>query len=273
MPRFARARFAGPLAALAASAALAAGCPGRVPAPAAGAPDYQASAFVDVPFARLNAAGGNLVVARRDLDFDTRLGTLALGATWNSTARAWRWSFEVEYDGAALVDASGARYAVAGVPDGAAIPGSVWVRLGSRTLRSKGGLVHEFDGEGRLAAVRWASGATPRIEYRRGATPAGPRLLELVQVSAPGESTVLARFGWDAAGRLASVEDRAGRRASFAWNAAGELVQARDAFDLARGLPGRRYGYAGGLLVSIETSERERAEYAYTGGRLLSARG
>ena len=81
--------------------------------------------------ARVNPAGGNLLVARRDLDFDTRLGNVALGATWNSATGAWRWSFELSYDGALFVDASGARYAVAGVADGAAIPGSVWVRLGT----------------------------------------------------------------------------------------------------------------------------------------------
>jgi YD repeat-containing protein len=111
-----------------------------------------------------------------------------------------------------------------------------------------------------------------RLEYRTGATPAGPRVVELVQVSGPGESRVLASFGWDGAGRLASVQDRAGRRASFGWNAAGELAQARDAFDLARGLAGFRYGYEGGALASIETSEGVRAEYAYAGGRVASAR-
>jgi hypothetical protein len=74
------------------------------------------------------------------------------------------------------------------------VPGSVWVRLDARTLRSKGGLVHEFGADGRLAAVRWASGTWPRIEYRTGSTPAGPRVVELVQLSAPGEKTVLAHW-------------------------------------------------------------------------------
>jgi RHS repeat-associated protein len=272
MPRTPRARLAVCAATLVLVAAFAAACPQTLPAPAPGVPDYQAAFLVDVPFARVNPAGGNLLVARRDLDFDTRLGTLALGATWNSATRAWRWSFELSYDGALFVDASGARYAVSGIADGAAIPGSVWVRLGARTLRSKGGLVHEFDAEGRLAAVRWASGPWPRLEYRLDGTLAGPRVVELVQVAAPGESSLLARFGWDAAGRLVSLEDRAGRRALFGWNAAGELVQARDAFDLARGLPGQRYGYDGGALAWIEGSEGERAEYGYTGGRLTSAR-
>lgn len=272
MHRVPRACLARRLASFALVALLAAGCPTKVPAPVAGVPDFQTPGVVDVPLARVNALGGNLVVARRDLDFDTRLGTLALGATWNSAARAWRWSFELAYDGSTFVDASGARYGVAAVPNGAAIPGSVWVRIDARALRSKGGLVHEFAADGRLAAVRWASGPWPRIEYRTASTSAGPRLAELVQASGPGESSVIARFSWDAAGRLASLEDRSGRRATFAWNAAGELVQARDAFDLARGLPGARYGYDAGALVSIETSERVRAEYGYAGGRVVSAR-
>lgn len=249
-----------------------AGCPSAVPDPVPGVPDHQSAGLVEVPLATVNALGGNLLVVRRDLDFDTRLGNLTLGATWNSASRTWRWSFQVEYDGTRFVDATGAVYDLSALANGAAVPGSVWVKLDARTLRSKGGLVHEFGADGRLAAVRWASAAWPRIEYRTAETPAGPRVAKVVQVSAAGDETVMARLAWDGSGRLVSLEDRAGRRALFAWNAAGELVQARDAFDVGRGLPGFRYGYSGGALVSIETSEGVRAEYAYAGARLLSAR-
>jgi len=269
-----RARRALRLASLAAALAIAvaAGCERTPPAPEAGTKDYQRDAFVAVPFGLVNALGGNLVVARPDLDFDTRLGNLALGATWNSASPAWRWSFELHYDGTRFVDASGAVYDAAAVANGAAIPGSVWVRLDARRLRSKGGLVHEFAGDGRLAAVRWASGAHPRLEYRTLSTPAGPRVGSIVQVAAPGDETVMARLAWDAGGRLTSLEDRAGRRALFGWNTAGQLVQARDAFDVARGLPGFRYAYADGRLVSVQSSEGVRAEYAYAGPRLVRAR-
>jgi RHS repeat-associated protein len=264
------------LAALCLSASLAggAGCPDPVPGPSAGAPDYQAPGFVDVPFARVNVLGGNLLVSRRDLDLDTRLGNLSLGATWNSADRAWRFGFEASYDGATFVDAAGARHAVADVAAGQAIPGTVWVRVDARTLRTKGGLVHEFDGAGRLSAVRWQSGAYPRLEYRRGPVAGAERLTEMRQWAAANDSTRLVGFGWDAAGRLLWLEDRTGRRAEFAWNGEGRLSAARDALDRERGWPGFRYEYAAaGALAAITSSEGERVELSYAGTRVSAVRG
>ena len=170
MPRVGIARPARALAALAVALCLghAIGCPPSLPAPVAGAPDYQAPGFVPVPFGQVNVLGGNLLLPRRDLDFDTRLGNVSLGATWNSADAAWRYAFELSYDGATFVDASGARYAVGAVANGQAIPGSIWVRIDARTLKTKGGLVHEFD----------ASAASPRCAGRAPRTPGsstGPR--------------------------------------------------------------------------------------------------
>ena len=248
------------------------GCPSGVPAPAPGAPDYQSLGWVRVPFARVSALGGNLLVERRDLDLDTRIGNLTLGAVWNSADAVWRFGFEITYDGSTLVDGSGARHGLADLADGEALPGTIWVREGPRALRTKGGLVHEFDAEGRLAALRWSSAPYPRLEYRRALVAGASRLVEIRQWARAGESTRLASFAYDAAGRLASIDDRAGRRASFAWNAEGRLSAARDALDVERGWPGFRYGYAGPQLVAITSSEGVRAEFAYTGFRVSEVR-
>jgi len=252
--------------------ALAFGCPPAPPVPVAGAPDYQAAGFVPVPFGRVNVLGGNLLLQRRDLDFDTRLGNVALGATWNSADAAWRYAFELAYDGASFVDASGARYAMGGVANGQAIPGSVWVRVDGRTLKTKGGLVHEFDAAGRLAAVHWSSAPYPRLEYRRALVAGASRVIELQQLASAGGSLRLASFGYDAAGRLVRVEDRTGRRAELAYDGAGNLVAARDALDVEKGWPGFRYAYQGGVLVAVTSSENVRAEFGYLGRRVTAVR-
>ena len=274
MPGVGIARPSRALAALAVALCLghALGCPPSVPAPVAGAPEYQAHAFLPVPFGHVNVLGGNLLLQRRDLDFDTRLGNVALGATWNSASPAWRYSFELSYDGATFVDASGARHAVGGVANGQAIPGSLWVRVDARTLKTKGGLVHEFDATGRLAAVRWSSGAYPRLEYGTAFVAGALRVTELRQLASAGDSLQLASFLYDAAGRLVRVEDRAGRRAELSYDAGGNLAAARDALDLERGWPGFRYAYQGGALVAVTTSENVRTEFSYRGRRVAAVR-
>ncbi len=251
---------------------LGSGCPGAPPAPAPGAPDYQTPGFVAVPFGAVNALGGNLLVQRRDLDFDTRLGNVALGAVWNSADPVWRFGFETSYDGVTFVDPSGARHDLSAVPPGQAVPGTIWVRVDARTLRTKGGQVHEFDAAGRLAVVRWSSGGYPRLEYRTASVAGATRVVELRQWESAGSWTRLASFAWDAGGRLASIEDRAGRRAEFVWDAAGRLVAARDPLDRERGWPGTRYAYAGSVLSAITSSEGVRAEIGYAGARVASVR-
>ncbi|HVH06697.1 MAG TPA: RHS repeat-associated core domain-containing protein [Myxococcota bacterium] len=273
MPRVGTVR-ASLLALVFACLAAAFACRYAVPDPVPGAAQYQEPGWVAVPFGRASVFGGNLQIARRDLDFDTRLGNVALGAVWNSADARWRYAFELTWDGATFVDAFGTVYAAAGVADGQAFPGTAWVRVDARTLRTKGGLVHEFDAAGRLAAVRFASGAYPRLEYQRAAVAGASRVVELRQLSEAGAAARLATFAYDASGRLAAVEDRAGRRAELTWDAGGRLVVARDAYDVAAGLPGFRYGWGAQGLASVASSEGVRAEYRYTTeGRLERARG
>jgi RHS repeat-associated protein len=235
-------------------------------------PDYQATALVPVPFGSVNVLGGNLLLQRRDLDFDTRLGSVALGAVWNSADAAWRYAFELSYDGASFVDASGARYAVGAVANGQAIPGSVWVRVDGRTLKTKGGLVHEFDAAGRLAALRWSSAPYPRLEYRSALVAGASRVTELHQSTSASDSLRLASFGYDGTGRLVRIEDRTGRRAELAYDAAGNLAAARDALDVEKGWPGFRYEYGAGGLVAVTSSENVRAEFSYVGRRIAAVR-
>lgn len=264
--------FAGPQAAAFAAvvAALAAACggPGSSPggnailAATPGLPRYQRAAAIPVPGGLVNAAGGNLLVPRVDLSIDTRLGTRRIGAVYNSRSRAWRWSFDLRYDGDTFVDGSGARYDAAGVGAGEIFPGSVWIRVDATRIRSLGGLVHEFDSDGRLAAIHWASADHPRLEYLAAPIARRMRTHEVRQCRAPGVCASVYTIGYDAWGRVIEIRDRAGRRAEFGYDAYGYLAVARDPLDRARGWPGWRYAYAsGGRLVSLTSSEGERVEF------------
>ena len=267
-PRYARRAFA----ALLALAQLLLGCPPANPplAPAVGFSERREPNLVAVPGGVVDVAGGKLLVSRTDLVLDTRLGREALGAVYDSAAGAWRWSFDSRYDGATFVDESGASFAVAALAAGAAIPGTWWVKLDATRMKTKGGLVHEYGAGGLLAARYWASDPYPRIRLRTATVAGALRVTAIDQCTAATACAVLFTLGHDGAGRLASIVDRAGRRAEFTWDASGRLASARDALDVAKGWPGFRYTYFTTKLVSQTNSEGERVEYAYNSVSLVS---
>jgi RHS repeat-associated protein len=255
--------------ALAAGLALAAACGAPlVPAPESGLPEWQEPGLVPVPGGVVNAVGGNLSVARRDLSLDTLLGTFEIRARYDAASGAWLWNFEVGYDGATFVDETGARHALGELPDGAPVPGTRWTRVDALSIATRGGLLLHFGPDHRLEHVRWATLAYPRLRFARG-----PGALEISQCSAAPACAPLFEIALDAGGRpLAATDARSGRRAEFGWDALGRLVVARSPFDLASGLPGFRYEYAGSgsLLTAVTSSEGERVEYGYLPGRRIA---
>jgi len=242
-----------------------------------GSSRFQEPGLVSVPGGLLNAAGGNLLVRRLDLAIDTKLGTWEIGAVYNSKSRRWLWSFDTHYDGSTFVDPSGARYQNLGyVADGTLVPGSVWVKVDASRMRSVGGLVHDFDADGRLAAVHWASAPYPRLEHLAGSIAGSPHTTEIRQCGAPGACSPVAWLAYDAGGRVSSIVDRAGRVADFGYDSNGWLVVARDALDVESALPGTRYEYREDQrLFAMTSSEGERLEYAWhwNQGRITEVRG
>jgi len=240
---------------------LSAGCTSDSLAPTPGSAEYLAPGMIRVPGGVVNAAGGNLMVERTDLTVDSLVGgTLAIGAVYNSSLTSWTWSFGIHFDGTVLTDASGRSFDTTGLADGAAIPGTHWARVDSDTVQTKGGLAHDFDASGRLAAVHWATLEHPRIRYTWSASS-----LELAQCTTPAACTAFYQVAFDASGRPVSVTDpRAGRVAEFTWDAYGHLVVAKSPLEVAKGWPGTRYEYSLlGTLSAIINSEGERIEYAY----------
>jgi RHS repeat-associated protein len=258
---------------LLALAQLLLGCPPANPplAPSVGFAERREPNLVAVPGGLVDVAGGKLLIQRTDLVLDTRLGREELGAVWDSATGLWRWSFESSYDGAIFTDESGASFAVSALAPGAAVPGTHWVKLDAARMKTKGGLVHEYDAGGRLAARYWSSDPFPRIVQRYTLVASLPRVTAIEQCTSASACTPLFTLAWNDSGRLVSVLDRAGRRAEFGYDGAGRLASARDGLDVAKGWPGFRYAWSGTLLVSLTSSEGERTSYAYGSRRLVSA--
>jgi RHS repeat-associated protein len=237
--------------------------------PLAGRSEYRAMTEVRTPGGIVDVAGGNLLVPREDLDIDTRLGNLAVGATWNSASRAWQWSFDMTYNGTTFTDDTGAVHTIDNLPNGSAIPGTSWVKLSSQEIKTKGGRVYEFNANGKLRFHRWTSSVFPRMEYTTEVFGGAPRVTRIDQCGGDAASTcnLVVSMSYSTSGKISSITDRAGRQAYFTYDAAGNLATARDALDLANSWPGWRYEYGVNpvRLTARVSSEGERVEYGYTG--------
>lgn len=235
--------------------------------PEPGLPEYRALGVVETPGGLVDAVGGNLLVERRDLDIDTENGNLAIEAVWNSSASSWLFNFDIRYQNGVFVDPTGASHAIRGLADGAAIPGTTWVKLGSSTLRTKGGPVRKFDTDGRLKNVRWPNDLDRRLSYTSEVIAGAPRITQ-IDSCMPIACMLVYSISYDTLGRVTEIADRAAREAHYSYDAAGRLVAAQDALDLANGWPGWRYEYENDALTARTNSEGERVEYRYASGRL-----
>jgi len=241
--------------------------------PEPGVLEYRMPLLLDLPGGRLDLAGGNFFHRRVDLSIDTLFGDLEMAATYNSSTGAWRWFFEMTYDGQTFVDATGAVHQVGLLADGAAIPGTHWVKVDSQRIKTKGGLLHHFDAfNHRLVALTGLDGVRPGLVFFLEWHGSGVRTQSVGQCRGQNSCQPVYSFEYDANSCVAAVEDRAGRRAEFENDADCRPTVARDGLDVAKGWPGRRYEYDGDLLTAITNSEGERLEYAYASGRLASAR-
>jgi len=238
-------------------------------APRPGARDFERDTLVLVGDVRVQLADGHVSSDRIDLILDTRVGPLEHGATFNAATKRWRWRHEMTLRDGVFVDASGARLDLSGVVDGAAIPGTHWVRLDANRVKTKGGLVHTFDPvDGRLAEVHWADGPYPVLRHVGAAVGGVMRTMRVEQCVDASTCSAQLVFEYDATGCLGSAVDRAGRRAEYVHDTACRTRVARDPFDVDHDFAGRRYEYGGaGRLRAIDTSEGERTEIDYRSER------
>ncbi len=251
--------------------ALGAGLPIPPALPCTGLPEYQAVSALPVPGGVVNVAGGNLLVVREDGSMGTRLGPFSWHGTYSAAWGAWIWDFDLSYHGSVFVDDTLTIHDVSSLANGATIPGTQWVKVDSDTMKTKGGLVYEFGGDGFLAAIHWSSSAYPRIIYARGPDAFQPTLTRLnaIQVRFEGDSgDLLFSMLYDAPHRW--VPDNGTSLSVFEYDSSGRLVTVRDNFDFMTEKPGFRYEYSGTLLTAITNSEGERTEYSYDGSRRIT---
>jgi RHS repeat-associated protein len=249
------------------------GChPSGTLAPTPGAPDYQNAGFVLVPGARINAANGNLLIERSDIEIDTILGTQSVSATYNSASGEWMWNFEASYDGSEFIDPSGAVYQIGALADGSPIAGSAWVRRDNTTIESKGGLAYHFDSSGRIDHVHWSTLAYPRIRHIRSEV-LGVGFLTLSQCTQAVACTDFFEIELDPNSAPVAVEDtRTGRRVEYEYDS-DRLIRVRDPAAFAMNLAGTEYEYDlvfPTLLTAVVNAEGERIEYQYQANRRIS---
>ena len=221
-----------------------------------------------VPFGRVNVLGGNLLVERRDLDFDTRLGNVTLGAVWNSADAAWRFAFEITLRRRDLRRRE--RRALRGSP--AVADGQAHTRqrsgCGSTRARSAPRAASCTSSTPRAASPRCAGRAAPIRGSSTGSAPwRAPRAWSsCASAASAGDSTRLASFALRRGGparvdrrpRRAPRELRLERRGPSRRGARRARRRARLARASATATRAR-------TLVAITSSEGVRAEFAYTG--------
>ena len=231
-------------------------------APLPGVVEFMAPARLAAPGGFVNAAGGNYFHERIDLELDTRLGPFSIGAVYNSSW-GWTWSFDATFKNGTLRDSTGARTPMAALANGAAAPGTHWVKVDATRVKTKGGLLHEFDATtSRLITLRFTSSAYPRLRFNQQQIGAVWRTSGIDQCTSATACAPFFTLSYDAAARLTRIEDHAGRTALFSYDAQGRLVSARDGLDVAKDWPGERYEYAGAFVSAITNSEGERIELA-----------
>jgi RHS repeat-associated protein len=171
------------------------------------------------------------------------------------------------------VDETGASFNLANVAIGTAVAGTHWVRLDADSMKTKGGLVHDFSASGKLAAIHWLGFDYPQLRFTTQVISGTERVTAIDQCTAATTCLNFFTLAYTASAQLLTVTDRASRVAGFTWDASGRLATAKDGLDYAKGWLGFRYEYSGTNLTAITSSENERAEYTYdTSARLLTAK-
>jgi len=227
--------------------------------------------MVPVPGGRVNASGGNLFLSRRDMSVGTRVQEWVVGASWNSATGRWLWNFDLSLmdtrygQPPIFTDATGYTAFLKSVAPGERIPGTRWFSHSATAVRSAGGLIYQFDGDGWLASVRWASREYPSIAFEREVVGGASKVTRIEQCLAEEQCAAIYTMSFDSQGRVSAITDHSGRSAFYLYDGSSErLASVRDPYDVQKGWLGTRYEYdERGRLEALVNSHAERVEYSY----------
>ncbi len=197
---------------------------------------YQKLAVLDLPLGvKVNVAGGGLHLSRSDLSVDTFLGTYAIQARFNSAQDGWIFDFETTYDGEVFVDGAGTIAVVKDFPNHSEVPGTHWVKVDNRRMKTAGGMTYEFREDGTLSSMYWAGQKNQqRLEFSSSS---------IIQVVAGQASPLF--YIQKSGGRISRiVNQRDQSTARYLYDDEGRITQAWSGLDNQAGSVGSRYVYS-----------------------------
>ena len=197
---------------------------------------YQQLAEVALPLGvTVNVAGGGLALSRSDLSADTFLGTYSISARFNSANGRWAFGFEMTYDGEVFVDDMGTIAVVRDQPSHSEVPGTRWVKVDDRRMKTAGGMVYEFREDGTLSSMYWSGQKNlQRLEFSS---------TSIIQIVAGQTSPLF--YIYRNSGQVVNVVNlRDQSTAQYSYDTEGRIVQAWSGFDRQAGSLGSRYVYS-----------------------------
>ncbi len=127
--------------------------------PQAGVSSFETPGTWPVPNGVINLANGNLTIVTPSLSVPSLFGHWRAHAVYNSSGHAWRFSWDLYYDGRLFIDDTGLHLsALDNLEDGSRIAGTEWIKHDATHIRTIGGLVYEFDPTSHgLSRIYWLS--------------------------------------------------------------------------------------------------------------------
>jgi len=225
------------------------GASGGGPAvPTPGAADWMGYQLFPVRDGTIQLSGGNLMLQYTDDSVDTLLRIPAtITRTFNSATGTWIFNFQTTFLNSIFVDPNGTRYDLTGEGPGA-ISGSIWTLMDSTHIRTRGGLVYQFDPtDGTLQQIYWLNSSTPYMRFTKTSG-----VITNIDLCVALNSQCAAKFTINySSGLVSTVTNNvvSATAATYSWQVTQGLSQitlAKNAFEYGHSLPGTRFTYTQG---------------------------
>jgi RHS repeat-associated protein len=227
-------------------------------------------------------AGGNLMLQYTDDSVDTLLRVPAtISRTFNSATGTWTFNFQTTFSNSIFVDPNGTVYDLFGKAPGP-ISGSIWTLMDGTHIRTRGGLVYQFDPtDGTLQRIYWLNSPTPYLRFTKSSG-----VITNIDLCVALNNSCAAKFTIGYANGLVSTVTNnviSATAGTYSWQVTQgvpQLTLAKDAFEYSHSLPGTRFNYTQGQgscpsgaanCLAVQNSENETVLFGFDSvGRALS---